>query len=99
MNTVTVRLEDELLERVDASEGSSRQEKVLSLIKAGLDVPPGLKPVLLSPTQIQSLDQTAERMGLTREQAIHRFLTERILREFVEERQRQAFGKRKLEPV
>jgi hypothetical protein len=68
-------------------------------VTAGLDIPPGLDPVLLSESQIASLDQVAERWGLTRGEAIHRMLTERLLREYVEERQRQAFGKGKLKPV
>ena len=58
-------------------------------------VPEGLERLMLSKTQIQSLDQTAERWGKTRIEAIQRMLTERILREFVEERQRQAFGGKK----
>jgi hypothetical protein len=89
MISVTVRLDDELGERVDAAEGASRQEKIVGLIERGLDAAPGLKAVLLSETQIASLDQTAARMGLTREAAIELFLKERILKEFVEERQRQ----------
>ena len=97
MNSITVRLDDELLARVDGADGSSRQEKILSLVQRGLDTPDGLKPVLLSTSQIASLDQTAARMGLTREETIHRFLTERILREFVDERNKQlSKGKGKL---
>jgi hypothetical protein len=89
MNTVTVRLEDGLLERIDEREGSSRQEKIVALIGHALDAPPGLKPLMLSRSQIASLDQTAERWGVTRLEAIERILTERIRRELTEERQRQ----------
>jgi hypothetical protein len=89
MNTVTVRLEDELLERIDAREGSSRQEKVVALIDRGLKVPEGLETLMLSTSQIASLDQTAARWGLSRVEAMQRILSERILREFTEERQRQ----------
>lgn len=88
---VTVRLDDDLLALVDAEEGS-RSEAIVELLRLALTgekVPEGLDRVLLSESQIASLDQTAQRLGLSRQGAIERFLKERILKEFVEERQRQ----------
>lgn len=88
---ITFRVDDELLAQIDAEEGS-RSEAVVELVKLALSgerVPEGLDRLMLSTSQIQSLDQTAARWGVSRLEAMERMLKERILREFVEERQRQ----------
>jgi metal-responsive CopG/Arc/MetJ family transcriptional regulator len=98
---VTVRLDDELLAEVDAQPGS-RSEAIINLLTVALSgerVPEGLERLMLSTSQIASLDQTAERWGMSRIEAIERIVKERILREFTEERQRQVFQKGKLSPV
>lgn len=96
MTTPTsIRFDDPTLARLDAraeADGVSRQQLVISLVTQALDAPPvpaGLEVLLLSTSQIASLDQTAARMGLTRIEAIQRFIKQRIEREFIEERQRQ----------
>jgi hypothetical protein len=89
MNSVTIRVDDETLAAIDAREGSSRQEKISSLVEQGLTIREGLETVMLSTSQIASLDQTAQRWGLSRIEAMQRILKERVLREFTEERQRQ----------
>jgi hypothetical protein len=99
MNSVTIRVDDETLAAIDTREGSSRQEKILSLVERGLKVPEGLETLILSTSQIASLDQTAQRWGLTRIEAMQRILKERILREFTEERQRQLDKRAKLTSV
>jgi hypothetical protein len=95
----SIRLTTELLEAIDAREGSNRQEKIVALIERGLRVPEGLETLILSTSQIASLDQTAQRWGLTRIEAMQRILKERILREFTEERQRQLDKRAKLTSV
>jgi hypothetical protein len=97
----SIRLPAALLERVDETadrEGVKRTELLVELVEQGLNAR-GLSAVMLSTSEIASLDQTAGRLGLTRVQAIERFLRERINREFVEERQRQAFRDKKLKSV
>jgi hypothetical protein len=89
MNSVTIRVDDETLAAIDAREGSSRQEKISGLVEQGLTIREGLETVMLSTSQIASLDQTAQRWGLSRIEAMQRILKERVLREFTEERQRQ----------
>jgi Arc/MetJ-type ribon-helix-helix transcriptional regulator len=96
--SITVRLDDELLADVDAREGS-RSDVVKAALERGLKVPEGLETLILSTSQIASLDQTAQRWGLTRIEAMQRILKERILREFTEERQRQLDKRAKLTSV
>jgi predicted DNA-binding protein len=87
----SVRLPEPLLARVDevaGAEGIKRTELLTELVEQGLNAR-GLDRLMLSTSQIASLDQTAARWGLSRVEAMQRILSERILREFTEERQRQ----------
>jgi hypothetical protein len=98
-HSVTIRVADETLAAIDAREGASRQEKLTGLVERALQIPEGVEALMLSTSQIASLDQTAARWGVSRIEAMQRILSERILREFTQERQRQAFGKGKLASV
>lgn len=89
MAQVTLRLDDELLAKVDTQEGSSRQEKVLAALERGVSIPDGLEALMLSKAQITCLDQLADRAGLSRIELLARYVGERLNREFVEDRQRQ----------
>jgi hypothetical protein len=95
MAQISLKLPDGLLERIGEREGMTRTEIVIELLGRGLQLAPGLEVLLLSTSQIASLDQTAERWGMTRVEAVQRILKERIRREWVDERNRQLFsGKR-----
>jgi hypothetical protein len=83
-----VRLDDELLERLDAqaeTEGVSRNELIARYLEHGLKTA-GLQTVLLSTSEIQCLDQLAERADVTRAELSRRYLGERLRREFVNDR-------------
>jgi hypothetical protein len=90
---IALRLDEELVAKLDVEaeeKGVSRQQLIeqrLSSPASGIDC-----LIELSKSQIASMDQTAERVGLSRKKWIERVLGERIRREFVFERQKQAHG-------
>ena len=87
----------------DVSETVVVESALASLLDArgsvpGLRVVPGpgdsgLQKLMLSSSQVASLDQTAARWGVSRVGALERIVRERVLKEFVDERNRQAFDK------
>lgn len=88
MTALSVRVEDELIARLDAQaeqEGVSRSELVVRYLEHGLRTA-GLQTILLSTSEIQCLDQLAERAGTTRVDLSVRYLRERLRREFVDDR-------------
>jgi predicted transcriptional regulator len=85
-----VRLDDELLERLDAraeQTNTSRNELIARLLDVGLKAD-GLDTVILSTSEIQCLDQLAARADTTRAALSSRYLRERLRREFVDDRNR-----------
>jgi predicted transcriptional regulator len=90
MTTLSVRAEDELIARLDAQaeqDGVSRSELVIRYLEHGLKTA-GLDTVILSTSEIQCLDQLAERADTTRAALSSRYLRERLRREFVDDRNR-----------
>ena len=89
MTTPTsVRLSDELLANLEAkaeAEGCTRNELIAKLIDFGLENF-GTQRLELSVSQIACMDQLAERKGVTRIELMRRWLSERLRREFTDDR-------------
>jgi hypothetical protein len=78
-----------LAERLTAraeSEGCSRNDLIVRMVELGLNVPEGQEPLLLTVSQLRCLDQLAERAGVSRIELMRRYLSERLRREFTDDR-------------
>ncbi|HMF62079.1 MAG TPA: hypothetical protein VK595_16985 [Vicinamibacterales bacterium] len=92
MAQVKLTLSDEAAEllRVRAEQRGIPPSELVTKMLSG-DVPAETPLIELTKSQIASMDQTAERAGLTRKAWIEKALKERIAREYVQERQKQVF--------
>jgi predicted transcriptional regulator len=91
MQQIALRLDEKLVEQVDKmaeARDVSRQALVAEMIEHALKTL-DLRPAVISVSEIASLDQTAARWGMTREEAVTRILRERIHREYVDARNSQ----------
>jgi hypothetical protein len=85
---ISLRTSDELAEKLATkaeAEGLSRNDLIVRYCEHGLRTE-GLGTLLLSVSQIACLDQLAARAGMTRMALIQRYLSERLRREFVDDR-------------
>ena len=85
---ISLRCSDELAERLTekaTADGVSRNDLIVRLIESGLQAE-GLDALMLSVSQITCLDQLAERRGVSRIELMRRWLSERLRREFVDDR-------------
>jgi DNA-binding phage protein len=86
----TIRMTDVLQARLDEkaeSEGVSRNDLIVRYLERGLETD-GTDVLKLSVSQIACMDQLAERAGVTRIELMRRWLSERLSREFVDNRNR-----------
>lgn len=89
---VSIKLETETIAALDAlaeREGSSRQAVIDRGIALALDgATSGTKVLRLSESQIACLDQLAGRRGVDRLELMRRYISERLSREFIDDRNR-----------
>lgn len=92
---IPIRIQDELLEKIDAkaeSTGVARADLIRQALEASLaprETPQGIDCLIeLSKSQIECMDQLAERAGLDRKRYLQRIIGERLRREFVDDRNR-----------